>query len=274
MVSLQDLKAWRPVGACIERRWALVFAAAVLLTADLVSISGDAVGMTPAFDSAIYGFGLLLMADGLFLSERRKAAWALLLVGAFPFFIRDGAGAAWLAAGGLIFWHRVQHRRFSLWSGVTLLLLLGHGVMLRPQMAVAIGPLLIYGFAPAIRASRTREWLTASVAIGLSGWAAGIFMGRHLFVPPNGGGDYPFTSASTLLAVPAWLLIGFFFLVLTRGAGRDETRLAARCLALSATLHGAWAWLAGNAAGTGESCWSALALAMASMLVAGARFRS
>lgn len=233
MYFTRNLKAWPPLAACLEKRWALIFCALLLFTANLaltfpgklnfdsgLQLSEAIAGrytdwhppvmawlwsyMLPAetgaasmlvFQLGFHWLGFLLIADALFFLGRRKTAWALLLAGAFPFFIRYngaiikdvGMASVFLAACSIVFWHRTRQRTLPMRAVVAVALLLVYGTLARTNAIFAIGPLLIYSCAAKIRVSRAREWLMASVVFAVLALPVSIGVNRYLLSAEDSG---------------------------------------------------------------------------------------
>lgn len=147
------------------------------------------------FQLAFHWLGFLLCADALFFMGRKKTAWTLLLAGALPFFIRYNGGiikdvgmaSVFIAACGLVFWHRARHRPLPLSVVFLLILLSAYGTLVRTNAIFAVGPLLIYFFAARIRTSVAREWLTACLVVAVLALPISAGVNRYLLSAEDSG---------------------------------------------------------------------------------------
>ncbi len=114
----------------------------------------------------------------------------VVLAGAFPPFlyvnaqvVKDvGMAVAWLAAAGLLFWFRVQHRRLPVAIGLAVAALVFYGAMVRTNALFGLGPLLLYALAPAGWLRNTRL-LAAAVVVAVLALPASQLANRLLFDP-------------------------------------------------------------------------------------------
>jgi hypothetical protein len=135
-----------------------------------------------------YWAGLGLIADAARRAGHARIALWIVVVGVFPPFvllnanvIKDvGMVAAWIAAVGLIYWHRSQDRRMPLaWAFVTGLLL-AYGALVRSNAVFGLGPLLLYALAPASWMRNVRL-MVAAVVVALVAIPLSQQVNRHLF---------------------------------------------------------------------------------------------
>jgi hypothetical protein len=134
------------------------------------------------------GFGLL--ADGTRRAGHPRLALAIALAGAFPPFlylnasvVKDvGMVSFWLAAVGLLYWHRVQGRRISLPIALLIAALLLYGTLVRSNAVFALGPVLMYALAPA-RWLRSMRLMAGAVLIAVLAIPLSQQLNRVLFQP-------------------------------------------------------------------------------------------
>ncbi len=104
-----------------------------------------------------YWSAIGLLADAMRRLGRRHTAVLVALAGAFPPFIfmnanviKDvGMAVSLLCGVALVFWFRSQGRRLPLGAAVLAALLLAYGTLVRTNAVFALGPLLVFAFAPA-----------------------------------------------------------------------------------------------------------------------------
>lgn len=139
---------------------------------------------------ALYWLGFGLIADAMRRAGHVKLALAVTLAGAFPPFlyvnaqvVKDvGMAASWLAAAGLLFWHRSQQRRIGPVAAIAIGALLLYGTLVRTNAVFGLGPLLLLAFAP-------RGWLrpgrlmAAAVLAAVVALPASKLLNDQLFHP-------------------------------------------------------------------------------------------
>lgn len=139
---------------------------------------------------ALYWSGFGLLADGLRRADHPRTALALTLAGAFPPFlyvnaqvVKDvGMAVTWLAAAGLLFWFRVQHRRVPWAWALAIAALVFYGTMVRTNAVFGLGPLLLFALAPA-RWLRSARLMVAAVVVAVVALPVGAMANRFLFNP-------------------------------------------------------------------------------------------
>jgi hypothetical protein len=147
----------------------------------LIKLSGSRAGLL-ALHQGLHWLGFGLTADGCHRAAMKRRAWAILVAGAFPFFLiydkiylKDvGMGSAFVAAFGLIFWFRVQDRTTPWWAYLLAGMCLLYGGLIRTNSVFAMGP-LIYFYCRRGRSFSSAKIIGCSIlvlAIGvpLSGW--------------------------------------------------------------------------------------------------------
>ena len=130
-------------------------------------------GPAPLFVLHLVGYwaGWWLLADATRRGGRANLAFLILLAGLFPTFVflnasvtKDvGMAAAWLPAVGLLYWYRTQDKRVPLTAGLAIAALLAYGTLVRSNAVFALGPLLLFAFAPAGWLRNTRLMIAAVV---------------------------------------------------------------------------------------------------------------
>lgn len=130
---------------------------------------------------ALHWLGIALLADGLARSGRARAAWLVVLAGAFPVLLfynggiwKDvGMGSALIAGFGLAAWYRLQARRLPLAAVLAVVVLLAYGTLVRTNAVFALGPLLLFLWfdRPQRKLAATVAWsaLVTVLAVALSG---------------------------------------------------------------------------------------------------------
>ncbi|WBY03396.1 hypothetical protein PE066_07655 [Ramlibacter tataouinensis] len=139
---------------------------------------------------ALYWLGFGLVADAVRRGGHRRLACAVLLAGAFPPFlyvnaqvVKDvGMAVAWLAAAGLLYWHRSQQRRMPVAIGTAVALLVFYGAMVRTNALFGLGPLLLYALAPADWL-RNARLMAAAVVVAVLALPVSQFANQWLFQP-------------------------------------------------------------------------------------------
>jgi hypothetical protein len=139
---------------------------------------------------ALYWLGFGLVADAMRRAGHVKVALAVTLAGAFPPFlyvnaqvVKDvGMAAAWLAAAGLLFWHRSQQRRIGVAAAVAIAVLLAYGTLVRTNAVFGLGALLVLAFAGG-RWLRTSRLIAATVLAAVVALPAGKLLNEQLFRP-------------------------------------------------------------------------------------------
>lgn len=139
---------------------------------------------------ALYWLGFGLIADAFRHGGHPRLACAVLLAGAFPPFlyvnaqvVKDvGMAVAWLAAAGLLFWHRVQQRRVPLAIGIGVAVLVFYGAMVRTNALFGLGPLLLYALAPA-GWLRNARLMASAVVVAVLALPASQLANQWLFQP-------------------------------------------------------------------------------------------
>jgi hypothetical protein len=134
--------------------------------------------------------GLGLLADAARRAGRTRVALLIVLVGVFPPFvllnanvIKDvGMVASWVAAVGLIYWHRSQDRRIPVAWAVVIGLLLAYGALVRTNAVFGLGPLLVYALAP-VGWLRNVRLMVAAVVVALAAIPLSQHANRLLFHP-------------------------------------------------------------------------------------------
>ncbi len=119
----------------------------------LIRLSGSA-GSLLALHQFLHWLGIGLIADGYYRIDRRRKAWLILAVGAFPLFffydrivVKDvGMASAFVAGTGMIVWFILQNKRMPLWAILLSGLCLLYGALIRTNAVFAIGPLLLLYF--------------------------------------------------------------------------------------------------------------------------------
>lgn len=138
----------------------------------------------------VYWTGILLIADAARRLGMRRIAVLVALSGAFPPFvflnanvIKDvGMAVSLLTGTALVFWWRSQGRRIPLaWACVAAALLI-YGVLVRTNAVFAIGPLVLFAYAPA-RWLRSFRLVVASVLIAVAAVPITTQLNRLLFEP-------------------------------------------------------------------------------------------
>jgi hypothetical protein len=139
---------------------------------------------------ALYWLGFGLFADAVRRSGHMALALAITLAGAFPPFlyvnaqvVKDvGMAVSWLAAAGLLYWHRSQARRMHPVVIAAVALLLAYGTLVRTNAVFGLGPLLLFALAPAswLRSARL---MAAAVVVAVLALPAGMLANRVLFQP-------------------------------------------------------------------------------------------
>lgn len=149
-------------------------------------------GPAPLFVLHLVGYwsGWWLLADATRRAGRAQLAFLVLLAGLFPTFVflnasltKDvGMVAAWLPAVGALYWYRAQGRRVPLAVGLAVAVLLGYGTLVRSNAIFALGPLLLYAFAPAAWL-RNLRLMAAAVVVAVASVPATQLANRLLFQP-------------------------------------------------------------------------------------------
>jgi Dolichyl-phosphate-mannose-protein mannosyltransferase len=122
----------------------------------IVRLAGDGPGPLLLLHLGLYWLGFGLLADGLRRAGLPRLAVLMAFAGVFPPFlyinatvVKDvGLVASWLAAVGLIFWFRAQRRSIPVQYWMLIAPLIIYGTLVRTNAVFAVGPLLIYAFAP------------------------------------------------------------------------------------------------------------------------------
>ncbi|MDB5773942.1 MAG: hypothetical protein JWP38_75, partial [Herbaspirillum sp.] len=117
----------------------------------LIEIFGSASALL-VFQLGLYWLGLGLIADALTKRVGLGVGLMVLLAGVFPLFLyinglltKDSEmGCAFLAAFGLLFWHRLQKRPLAIPTVVAAAALLAYGVLVRSNSIFAFGPIVLY----------------------------------------------------------------------------------------------------------------------------------
>lgn len=133
------------------------------------------------------GFGLL--GDALRRTGRPRLALLMVAAGAFPLSLylngivmKDvGMVAAWLAAIGLVFWFRAQHRKIPVGWGALIAALMIYGTMVRGNALFALGPVLVFMLAASPAWMRTRRLMTAAVVVAVLAFPVLQLSNRVLF---------------------------------------------------------------------------------------------
>lgn len=139
---------------------------------------------------ALYWAGFGLIADGTRRAGHPRMALLIALAGAFPPFlylnanvVKDvGMVSFWLAGVGLMFWFRAQDRRIPLPVGVLVAALVLYGTLVRSNTVFALGPLLMYAFAPA-HWLRSMRLMAGAIVIAVLAIPATQQANRLLFDP-------------------------------------------------------------------------------------------
>jgi hypothetical protein len=139
---------------------------------------------------ALYWLGFGLLADALRRTGQPRLALLVALGGAFPPFlyvnaqvVKDvGMVATWIAAFGLLFWFRAQHKRVPMLVGAAVLLLVAYGSLVRTNAVFGLGPLVLYAFAPA-HWLRNVRLMVAAVVVALAAIPLSHVINRVAFNP-------------------------------------------------------------------------------------------
>jgi hypothetical protein len=139
---------------------------------------------------ALYWAAFGAIADAMRRTGHRRIAVLVALAGAYPPFvfvnanvIKDvGMAVSLLACVAIVFWHRSQARRIPLAWAVAAGLLLAYGTLVRTNAVFALGPLLLYAFAP-VRWLRNFRLMAATLLIALAAVPVSQLVNRVLFHP-------------------------------------------------------------------------------------------